>query len=292
MKIFVSGGTGFVGGHVTEELLSRGHELRLLVHRRAPARPGVEQVQGDVTRPETFANALSGCDAAINLVGIIREFPSRGATFAKLHVEATRNVVAAAKRAGVQRFVQMSALGTRPNAVSAYHRTKFEAEETVRASGLSWTIFRPSLVFGPKDEFVNMMAGYIRRFGAAPMIGDGRYRLQPIAAEDVARCFSLALEMPQTENKTFEICGPDRFTYVEMLDCIGRALGKRVCKLASPLALMKLVVPLLEGFPFFPLTSDQMTMLLEESICDSSWRDTFTFQPVHFEEGIRRWLHP
>lgn len=292
MKIFLSGGTGFVGGYVTEELLSRGHEIRLLVRRRAPERAGVEQVLGDIVKPETFAGALSGCDTAINLVGIIREFPSRGVTFRKLHVEATRNMVAAARIAGVPRLIQMSALGTRPNAVSAYHRTKFEAEEIVRASGLSWTIFRPSLIFGPRDEFVNMMAGYIRRFGAAPVIGDGRYRLQPIAVEDVARCFALALEMPQTAGTTFELCGPDRFTYLEMLDCIGRALGKKVCKLVTPLPVMKLIVPFLEGFPFFPLTSDQMTMLLEENICDGSWRDTFSFQPVRFEEGIRRWLRP
>src|SRR5450631_3094296 len=112
MKLFISGGTGFVGGHMTRELLGRGHTLRLLVHRRSPAVEGVEQVEGDVTRLESFEQAALGCDALINLVGIIREFPARGITFEHLHVQATANMRAAAKKAGIRRYLQMSALGT------------------------------------------------------------------------------------------------------------------------------------------------------------------------------------
>ncbi|MCM2358256.1 MAG: complex I NDUFA9 subunit family protein [Geobacteraceae bacterium] len=294
MKIFLTGGTGFVGGHLRRELLKRGHEVRLLVHKRGDGfGEGVEQVEGDVTRPETFAAGVNGCDATINLVGIIREFPDRGATFERLHVEATGNVIAAARGAGIKRHLQMSALGTRPNAVSAYHRTKFRAEELVRGSGLDWTIFRPSIVFGPKDAFVNMLAGYIRSYPAVPVIGDGKYRLQPVSADDVARCFAMALEMPQTIGQTFELCGPDRLPYNEMLDIIGRALGREhVAKLHNPLPLMKLVVPLLQGFSSFPLTMDQLLMLVEENICDGSWRETFRFEPEPFAEGIGKYLRP
>lgn len=294
MKIFLTGGTGFVGGHLRRELLKRGHEIRLLVHKRGDGfGEGVEQVEGDVTRPETFAARVNGCDATINLVGIIREFPDRGATFERLHVEATGNVIAAARGAGVKRHLQMSALGTRPNAVSAYHRTKFRAEELVRGSALDWTIFRPSIVFGPKDAFVNMLAGYIRSYPAVPVIGDGKYRLQPVSADDVARCFAMALEMPQTIGQTFELCGPDRLPYNEMLDTIGRALGREhVAKLHNPLPLMKLVVPLLQGFSSFPLTMDQLLMLVEENICDGSWRETFRFEPEPFAEGIGKYLRP
>jgi NADH dehydrogenase len=294
MKIFLSGGTGFVGGHLRKALLERGHSIRLLVHRKRESfEAGVELAEGDVTRPDTLAAAVAGCDATINLVGIIREFPARGITFEKLHVEAMQNVVEAANKAGIRRHLQMSALGTRPDATSLYHRTKYRGEEHVRASGLDWTIFRPSLIFGPGDAFVNMLAGYIRTYPAVPVIGDGRYRLQPIAADDVARCFAMALEMPETAGQTYEVCGPDRLTYNELLDTIGSVLGKpRVPKIPNPLSIMKLVVPLLQGFSFFPITMDQITMLVEENICDGNWQKTFRFEPERFEAGIAKYLKP
>lgn len=292
MKIFISGGTGFVGGHLCRELLSRGHQLRLLVHSaRTENTAGIEQFPGDVTDRGRCIAGASGCDAVINLVGIIREFPGRGVTFKQLHEEATANMLAAAGENGIRRYLQMSALGSRPQAVSGYHRSKYAAEEMVVASGLESTIFRPSLIFGSGDAFVNMLAGYIRSFGIVPVIGNGLYRLQPIAAGDVARCFALALEMPGTIGQVYTLCGPDRLTYLELVDTIGRAMGRRfVLKVKNPLSLMKLVTPLLEGLPFFPLTSDQITMLLEESICDGSWRETFGFEPTGFEEGIGRYL--
>jgi len=292
MKIFVSGGTGFVGGHLCRELLGRGHTLRLLVHSRGKGElAGVEHFPGDVTDGKSCLEGAKGCDAVINLVGIIREFPGSGVTFARLHVEATRNMVEAARQSGIGRYLQMSALGSRPVAVSGYHRSKYAAEELVRASGLDYTIFRPSVIFGRGDAFVTMLAGYIGSLYFVPVIGDGTYRLQPIAAQDVASCCALALEKPETAGKTYELCGKDRLTYLELVDAIGRALGKpSVLKVKNPLFLMKLVTPLLEGFPFFPLTSDQITMLLEESICDGSWRETFGFEPTGFEEGIGGYL--
>jgi len=294
MKIFITGGTGFVGGHLRAVLLAKGHEIRLLTHKKGGApEPGVEEVEGDVTRPETFAAKVNGCDATINLVGIIREFPGRGATFERLHVEATRNVIEAAKGAGIRRHLQMSALGTRPGATSAYHRTKFRAEELVRGSGLDWTIFRPAIIFGPRDAFVNLLADYVRNYPAVPVIGDGKYRLQPVSADDVARSFALALELPETIGQTFELCGPDRLSYNEMLDVIGRALGRQhVAKIHNPLPLMKAIVPLLQGFSFFPITMDQILMLVEENICDGSWRETFRIEPERFEEGIGKYLRP
>ncbi|WP_243372043.1 complex I NDUFA9 subunit family protein [Geotalea sp. SG265] len=292
MKIFISGGTGFVGGHVQKELLDRGHRLMLLVHRRSDRLlPGIEQVEGDVTRPETFAGRVSGCDAVINLVGIIREFPSRGVTFQRLHMEGTKNMVDAAQQAGIGRYLQMSALGVREGAVSAYQRSKYQAEQYVRKSGLDFTIFRPSIIFGPKDDFINKLAGMIRNLPVVPVIGDGTYRLQPIAADDVARCFAMALEMPETIGKTFELCGPTRISYNELLDTISRVTGKaNPTKIHNPLGLVKLVVPLFQNIPAFPITMDQLLMLIEDNICDGAWRDTFRFEPQDLEEGIRRYL--
>jgi NADH dehydrogenase len=292
LKIFISGATGFVGGHLRRELLGRGHNLRLLVHkRRSGIEAGVEQVEGDVTRLESFAEAAAGCDAVINLVGIIREFPGREVTFERLHVQATANMLAAAKKAAVRRYLQMSALGTRPDAVSSYHMTKFRAEELVRASGLEWTILRPSLIYGPQDAFINMLAGQLRLAPVMPVIGDGRYRLQPIHANDVARCFALALEIPQTIGECYELCGNDRLSYLELLDAVAAALGKSApLKPHAPLGLMKLLIPVMQRIPQFPITMDQLQMLLEENICDGRWKQIFGFEPIDFKSGISEYL--
>ncbi|NVN89043.1 MAG: complex I NDUFA9 subunit family protein [Desulfuromonadales bacterium] len=291
MKIFISGGTGFVGGHVTRELLSRGHELCLLVHRRSPAVEGVEQIEGDVTRLESFQSSLQGCQAVINLVGIIRELPSKGITFERLHMLATANMLAATQAAGIRRYLQMSALGTRPDARSNYHISKYRAEELVRAAHLDWTILRPSLIYGPKDAFINMLAGQLRHAPIMPVMGNGRYRLQPIHADDVARCFALSLEKPETVGQCFELCGSDRLSYVDLLDAIAAAMGKPApLKPHAPLGLMKLIIPVMQHLPQFPITSDQLQMLLEENICDGCWQKTFGFKPRDFREGIREYL--
>lgn len=292
MKIFLAGGTGFVGAHMVEMLQEFGHSVRLLVHRRTPQLSGsVEQVEGDVTRLESFGQTAQGCDAVINLVGIIREFPARGVTFENLHIKATANLLAAAEQAGIRRYLQMSALGTRPGAVSQYHSTKFQAEERVRSSGLDTTIFRPSLIYGPKDSFINMLAGQLRISPVMPVMGDGNYRLQPIHASDVARCFAMALEMPDTISQCYELCGNNRLSFVELLDAVSQAMGKgKAIKPQVPLGLMKLVLPVMQHLPQFPITMDQLQMLIEENICEGCWKQVFHFEPRDFHEGIREYL--
>ena len=292
MKVLIVGGTGFVGGHMVRELLGRGHTLRLLVHRRGVSLDRqVEQVEGDIASSEGIQGAGEGCDAVINLVGIIREFPGRQVTFRRLHIDATANALKEARRAGIRRYLQMSALGTRPEAVSAYHRTKWEAEQLVRKSGLEWTIFRPSLIFGPKDAFVNMLAAQLRLAPVMPVIGSGTYRLQPIHGDDVARCFVQALEMSETIGQTYGLCGSEAMSYVDLIDAIAVAMGRRApLKPRAPLGLMRLIIPIMQGIPQFPITMDQLQMLLEESICDGAWRSVFGFEPRRFAEGIAEYL--
>jgi uncharacterized protein YbjT (DUF2867 family) len=294
MKIFIAGATGFVGGHLTEELLLQGHQLVLLSHnRKAVDRIGVSFVQGDISEPDSFLAAVKGCDAVINLVGIIREFPAKNITFERLHVEATANMISVAQRAGVLRYLQISALGARLDAVSAYHQTKWRAEELVRGSGLAWTIFRPSIIFGVGDAFVNMLAGQLKLAPVMPVIGSGQYRLQPLHADDLARCFARSLEMPETAGHSYDLCGPDRFSYCELLDCIANAMGKKPpLKLKMPLWLMQPLIEALQRFTLFPITKDQLQMLLEESICNGTWQETFSFEPIRFADGIRSYLAP
>jgi NADH dehydrogenase len=292
MKVFIAGGTGFVGEHLVREVLKNDHSVRLLVHTRSALSDKIEQVTGDVTRPETFVASINGCDAVINLVGIIREFPERGITFEKLHAQATTALVAASRSAGVSRYLQMSALGTRPNAVSAYHQTKWRAEDAVRGSGLEWTIFRPSLIFGPHDAFINMLAAQLRLTPIMPVIGSGTYQLQPIHADDVARCFSRALTMPETIGQVYELCGADRVSYEALLDMIATTMGlARPIKPHAPLGLMKLIIPFMQKIPQFPITMDQLQMLLEESIGSSDWQQVFGFAPRGLQEGISEYLH-
>src|ERR1044071_3228492 len=159
-RVFITGGSGFVGSNVTEELLGRGFAVNALVHRRQVAQGNdrLKGIEGGVFGRNVVEEGMAGCDAVIHLVGIIMEHPARGITFQRMHVEATRSVVDAAVAAGVKRYVQMSALGARADAVSDYHKTKFAAEEYVRESGLDWTIFRPSMIHGPDGEFMQMEA--------------------------------------------------------------------------------------------------------------------------------------
>lgn len=295
MKVFVTGGTGFVGQEIIRRLLDDDHQVRALVRNQQALKtfPEVETVPGDTTQPETLDGALTGCDAVIHLVGIIREFPGRGISFSALHPRSTENLILAAEQQGVARFIHMSANGTREQAKTSYHRTKWEAEEHVRAGKLEWTIFRPSLIFGAQDEFVNMLAGMIRKLPLVPVIGDGHYQLQPVSVGDVAESFVAALSRSDTIGKTYHCCGPEVFSYNELLDEIGQALGRnsKVRKIHQPLCLMKPAVTLLQGLPLFPMTRDQLTMLLEGNVCrDTDWAETFSLTLKPFGSGIREYL--
>ncbi|WP_126425369.1 complex I NDUFA9 subunit family protein [Brevibacillus marinus] len=299
MKILLTGGTGFVGKGIVSRLAQDGHDLVCLV------RPGSEGklstvnaekgslslLPGDLFDPASLERAAAGCDAVIHLVGIIRENRKAGISFERIHVSGTRHVVEAAKKAGVSRFIQMSALGARANAASPYHQSKYAAELIVKESGIPYTIFQPSVIFGPGDEFVNMLAELVR-LPLTPVIGSGQYRLQPVARETVAEVFTQALTCEAAVNQTFEVGGPEQLTYLQILDSIGEALGRRVRKLFIPLAVMKPVINVMERFPFFPITNAQLTMLLEENICQDEKRlySTFHVPAIRFAEGIRSYL--
>ena len=162
--VFVTGASGFVGTAVVEELLSRSYGVNALTNRRDVKAAGerLTVVKGDLFDPAALAKGMAGCSAVIHLVGIIMEDAAKGVTFEHIHHEGTVAVVDAARKAGVKRYVQMSALGSRADAVSDYHKTKFKAEQYVRASGLDWTIIRPSMIHGPHGEFMKMEADWAR----------------------------------------------------------------------------------------------------------------------------------
>lgn len=295
MKVLVTGGTGFVGREVVGRLVGAGHEVRVLTRGRQGSSRSSDLLPGSVLRPETLAPACSGCDAVVHLVGIISEVGDQ--TFERVHVDGTRNLLRAAAAAGAGTFVHMSALGARPGAASRYHQTKWAAEELVRASGLRWTVFRPSIIHGPGDAFVNLFARLSRWSPVLPVIGSGRGLLQPIAVADVARCFAGALTLPAAAGRTYELVGRDRLSFREVLEAIGEVTGRRRPGLSIPTAIarvqaaaMECVWPrLLRRAP--PLNRDQILMLAEDNVGDPGpmMRD-FGIDPEPFREAIRRFL--
>jgi NADH dehydrogenase len=295
-RVFVTGGTGFVGRAVIQALRGEGYAVRCLV-RRGSERDlrgfgAIERVEGDVTVRQSLDDSMTGCDAVVHLVGIIREHPAAGVTFERVHVQGTRNVLEAAAAAGVRRYVHMSALGTRAGARSRYHQTKWAAEEAVRASGLPWTIFRPSIIYGRGDEFVTMLAGMMERLPIVPVLGNGRQRLQPVPVEQVAQGVARALSRAATVKHAYDVGGPDAVSMVELLDAIAEAAGRRrPFKAHVPIGLVRVATRLLHRFPGFPLTPDQLLMLEEDNTCDPSlFFSTFDLAPVPLRAGLRAML--
>ena len=265
----LTGARGFVGREVLRGLLADGHEVvavsRHLRPRDVP--PAVIQVAADING-DGWQRWCEGCVGAIHLVGIIREGPRDGVTFERAHLAATQSVLAACESLGIRRLVHVSALGARAEASTAYHRTKWQAEEAVRGSGLDWTIFRPSVIFGPGDGLSTTVVPALRRLPVFPVFGDGTYRVQPVAVEEVARCVIKAFGRPETIGETYDLGGPEVLTYDEMLRRTAAALGVRRSLLHIPLGVAKLLVSVLQHVPGSPISREQLTMLVEGSTCD------------------------
>jgi len=225
-RVLLTGASGFVGGHILRALVRRGWHVACPVRSRAKLLARVSGVPDSSFTPyagDIFSDALPSAageaTACIHLVGIILERALRGQTFERVHVEGTRRVLAVASQAGIRRFVHMSTLGTRANAVSRAHQTKFAAEELVRSSGLDFTIFRPSVIHGPDGEFVrDLLVRMLRRPlpPFLPYFGDGRKHLQPVFVEDVARVFAEALDRPETIGQTYALGGAEALDWVEL----------------------------------------------------------------------------
>jgi NADH dehydrogenase len=302
MRVLVSGATGFVGREILGRLHAAGYSIRIIARtpESPPARAAAERFQaeilpGDLLDASSLAGAALHCDAVIHLAGIISEAGRQ--TFENIHLHATENVLAAARRAGTRRFIHMSALGTRPDAVSRYHQTKWAAEEAVRASGLDWTIFRPSLVFGPGDQFVNLFARMSRFSPVLPVMGSATVILQPVSVDDVASAFVQSIGEPAARGRVFDLCGPERFTFPEILREILRVCGRRrwIVRMPRPVArfqaaMLEAVYPTLLG-KAPPLNRDQLLMLLEDNVGNPApaW-DLFGIRPLPFGEGIARYL--
>lgn len=293
-EILVTGGTGFVGQRVCRALIARGWLPRLLVRAGSEGKIPLDIRRqcrislGDITDQESVINAAQSTDAIVHLVGIIREFPRKGITFEKIHVEGTRNVIAAAKVWKIPRIIHMSALGALAGSPVAYFDTKGRGERLVRESGLDWTMFRPSIVFGEGDGFISKLSEVVRLSPVVPVPGDGRYELQPVWVGDVARGFALALTQPSAIGRSFDVGGLERYSYDALLDEIGASVGRtRLRKLHVPLTLVRTGVGLMSRFESYPMSTDMLEMLTAGSVCETAdFRSVFEDHLVSLREYL------
>jgi uncharacterized protein YbjT (DUF2867 family) len=293
VTVLVTGATGFVGPHVVHALRARGLPVRALV--RSPQRGarlaawGVELAQGDVTEPGSLPAALTGVDAVIHLVAIIKGSP---AEFESVMAQGTRNLTAAAREAGVRRFILASALGLDERTKDAvpYFRAKWEMERATREAGLAHVIFRPSFIFGKDGGVLPTFVRLARFAPVTPIVGPGTQRLQPIWVEDVAEYYAAALDDGAAANRTFEIGGPDAPTWNEFWDRLKRVLGARRPSLHVPFAFMRAQAALTERMPGAPVTRDQLTMLQlgDNVVTDPAAVEAFQLPLVPLDEQLRR----
>jgi NADH dehydrogenase len=303
VEVLLAGATGFVGRHVAVALLHAGHVVRALVRpasykvaaqRRREVdelvRAGCTTVVGDATEPADVERAASGVGAVVNLIGISVE--RSPVTFEVAHIEATANLVRAAEIGGARRFVQISGIGASPEARSRYHQTKAAGEAAVRASRLDWTILRPSVVVGAGDGFTNKVVDLVEMPLVAPIPGDGRTPLQPVAARDVGRAVAATLGDARTVGQAIDLVGPQTYTFRQVVQIVGAATGNNHPILPVPTLFLHAVAYVAEAFATNPIiTSDQLRMMDGISIVDHApVRAFFDWEWTPFEVALQETL--
>jgi len=288
--VLITGSTGFVGRYVVRELRSRGMEVRCLARTSSNIAVlngwDVQICYGDVTNQASLEMALEDVEAIVGLVAIIRE--TKQATFKGINFLGTKNLVQAAKKMRVKRLIYMSNLGAGPEQRFPLLYSKWLGEEEVRHSGIDFTIFRPSIMFGRGDGFVTVLADIIKRSPLVPVIGSGRTKFQLISVEDVATCLAKSLEDGGTVNQIITLGGPEHLAYEEIVDIIIETVKVRRLKLHIPVPMMQTIVLAMEKLLLRPpVTSAQLAMLKRDNITSLDVVErVFGFKPVSLRERI------
>lgn len=295
-NVCIIGGSGFVGRHLAEQLSARGIDLRIPTRNRELAKdtlillPTAEVISADVHDPAALRRLVRGCDAVVNLVGVLHDRPA--GNFQRNHVDLPALIVAACREAGVPRLVHMSALGAADDAPSQYLRSKAQGEARIREAqrhGIATTIFRPSVIFGPGDRFLNLFADLARMFPVLP-VGRAQARLQPIFVEDVARAMAESLEHRAAFDRDYDLCGPKVYTLRELIAfaCAQQGLSRRVVSLPDGLA--NLQAAILEKLPGRLLSRDNLRSLTVDNVCGCRFPAEFGFEPRSLEATAPRYL--
>jgi len=299
LVVGVCGGTGFVGHALITRLVRVGHSVR--VPTRHPGRAddllplsSVELLPGDVYDPDFLRRSLNGCDVVVNLVGILNERGHDGAGFRRAHVEFTATLLRAMHAVHAGRLLQMSALNAdAAHGRSHYLRTRGEAERLVRAEELlGWTIFRPSVIFGPGDSLTRRFARLLRwSRGLMPLARAGT-RFAPIYIDDVADAFMRSLHGGATEHQVYELCGPEVLTLRQIVQLTARAAHLPCHVLPLPDALGRLQAALMDWLPGKPFSSDNFRSLLTDSVCHEDGCERLGLRPAGFGARLPEWLSP
>jgi uncharacterized protein YbjT (DUF2867 family) len=295
--ILLIGGTGYVGSHLLAQLRQRGEPVRVLV--RDPQKHqvlvtgNVGVSKGDVTDPASLREAMQNVDTVINLVAIIRERPG-GVTFERINYGGTINIVEAARQAGVKRILQQSALGARPDPKLPYFDTKYRAEQYLQRSGLAFSILQPSVIFGEGDEFVNKLADLVRKplfvlpAPVVPVVGDGSTLFSPVWIGDWVAAAIAILDDPTLDGRIYQIGGPRKLRYEQMMDEIMRVTGIQRIKLHVPIPLMYLPVMIMNKvLPNPPVAIEQLKMLRLDNSTSDNATERLAGRPLRdFRDGI------
>lgn len=285
MRVLVTGGTGFIGTHLCRELDRRGHDVTALSRDPDATKvpDGVETAVGDVTAYDSIEAAFEGQDAVVNLVALSAVFKPKGGDqmHDRVHRGGTENCVRAAEETGVDRFVQMSALGADPDGPTAYVRAKGRAEEVVEDSTLDWTIFRPSIVFGEGEEFIPFTKKIAPPY-LTPLPGGGKTRFQPIWVGDLAAIFADSLEDDKHVGQVYEIGGPEVLTLADVARIVHRADGRDANVVPIPMGLAKLGLSVLGAIPGAPMGADQYRSLKFDNTTDHNDVDAFGYDVDEF----------
>ena len=299
-KICLLGGTGFVGKRLAARLSEAGHDIVILTRHRERQRdllvlPTVRLVQGDVYDPEFLRKQFEGRDTVINLVGILNEKGRDGRGFARVHTELPSMIAEACRQTGVTRLLHMSALQASAAAPSHYLRTKSQGEDAVHRAGnpdFHVTSFRPSVIFGPGDSFLNRFAGLLRFTPGVFPLACPEARFQPVYVEDVVRAFVESLDNHKTFGQRYDLCGPKVYTLREIVEYVARLIGKRVCIIGLNDALSYLQAATLEFVPGKPFSLDNYRSLKVDSVCDKGFPEVFGITPSSLEQIAPAYLAP
>lgn len=266
--ILVTGASGYVGNNLVRRLVQLGRPVRAMAGsvekalvRLKDVEPRIEIVKGDVTRPETLEEWMEGVDVVIHLVAIAIEKGKR--TYELINTQGTINVVEAAKKAGVRRFINMCQNGASPDVPYRFLRSKGIAQEYVARSGLDWTALRPTVIWGPQDEFANIQARLIKMTPIVfPIVGDGKAQFQPVYIGDVVEAFVRCVADPSTIGHEYELGGPEVLTYDEIVRRVLKALGTNRLRLKVPVGLLRPVVAIMQAtLPNPPVTTTLLDLL-------------------------------